>query len=354
MNNISALRRNQVPQMNPVQAYQRSLMANEQLLQQKQQQQRREEWLQKEQAWREQQAGAAEDRFNRTYGIQLFNAMKTDPSAAMEKANLLASTFGYENADSAMNDPKYVEALQQQLTSGGVNVNLGQEGTSWEDALVKRSISDYSTLMDAASSSGESMNRLRTMAALNEQIDSGGTLGGAVDSVKANLEGLGIDLPGINETTTPRQLYEALATQNTFERTRLLKGAISERELDLAGRIDGSLANTQPGRRAILQYRLMEQQRIADLGEAAEAYRVRAEGEGKNYRESDFRKSPEYQRLRNMPFMTRDLFEALRDTNESDQGKRKFGDYIMVNGQWWMRNPEDPDGDVIPVRFYGE
>jgi hypothetical protein len=44
MNNISALRRNQVPQMNPVQAYQRSLMANEQLLQQKQQQQQLAEY----------------------------------------------------------------------------------------------------------------------------------------------------------------------------------------------------------------------------------------------------------------------------------------------------------------------
>jgi hypothetical protein len=45
MNNISALRRNQVPQMNPVQAYQRSLMANEQLLQQKRQAQQRDEQL---------------------------------------------------------------------------------------------------------------------------------------------------------------------------------------------------------------------------------------------------------------------------------------------------------------------
>jgi hypothetical protein len=67
VNNISALRRNQVPQMTPTQAYQRSLMANEELLLRKDQERRA----------KEQQAQMARYRDLQMQGMQ----RKLDPMA---------------------------------------------------------------------------------------------------------------------------------------------------------------------------------------------------------------------------------------------------------------------------------
>ena len=182
------------------------------------------------------------------------------------------------------------------------------------------------------------------MLSLNQQIEAGGPLGPLITDVKSMLGSLGVDLPGIDENTTAEQVFSALATQNQFERTAMLKGAISEKELKLAGLMDSSLSNTASGREFILEYRMAEAMRAQQLAEAARVFASRRQSEGEQYREQEFRKSDEYAAVKSKPFITRRMLEIAREKNESGFPEYKLG----ADGTWYT---SDDDGNAVPVEF---
>jgi hypothetical protein len=332
LDNISAGQPNGVRTANPIAAYQQAQNTNDVLLMRKQKVLDEKAYYK---AQLEQQKIANQ--------LALYKQMNPKASAFSEKMDAYRQSIGLGDDPNYMSDPRMSKWIEDSTTSGtSVDIQMPggpEEKNAWEQNRLQRSITDYNSLLDNAKSADTKINRYRQLQYLNKDIGEGGPLGGAVLATKKTLEGLGIDMPFINENTTAAQLYEAIATENQFERTQMLKGAISEKEIGLAGMMDGSLANTQPGREFILQYRIAEERKSQQIADAAQDYMERTGSQF--YSEREFRNSPEFRRVQERPFATPEMLSVAKEANPT-----AMKDYKLVGGTWYTKGK---DGEAVPV-----
>lgn len=328
--NLGNMRMRQPVQTSPLQAYQQTVLLNARLNQQKQQEQRA------------QQSAQTADLVARA---QLAKALQPQrPSAFAEKLGVTLQSMGMDpnNYDpSILQTDDFADAWSQFQGSPQVAIDMGQETEDkWQEAILTRNIDNWNTMKDDAARARTREQRLNTMLQYSNLFEGGGEIGDLQQWARNNLSALGYDVaPDANA----RQLFDALATQNQFERTALLKGSISEKELGLAGLMDSTSTNTREGREYILNYRLAEARRAQQIDDAAEAWMERT---GQRYDERAFMNSPEYKQLAQVPMVTPRLLE-LGSLNHPDA----FSDYVKHpdSGEWYLIT-ETPDGqDLVPV-----
>lgn len=324
--NIGNLRAGRPVQKSAVQAYQEHIDAKQRRLALEEQRKRQEEEL--------------ELRRMATQ-IQMMNALKPQKQSAFgEKRDAALSAMGLDPKDydaRVLASPEF-QTLFESFGSGPL-VDMGtQTEDAWEQNTLSRNIETYNQMKDDASRARGREERLNTMLTYSQLFEGGGDIGNLQQWAVENLSALGFD---VAPQASARQLFDALATQNQFERTQLLKGSISEKELGLAGLMDSTSRNTREGREYILNYRIAEARRGQQLEDAAEAWMERT---GQRYDERAFMRSPEYKSLRDTPMVTARLVE-LGQLNHPEA----FKNYVKNpdTGEWFLIVPDEEGGEKL-------
>ncbi len=327
--NLSNIMRGQPVTQSPAQAYQAHVAAKQKRL------------AQEEEMRRAQRKLDIDDMVARA---QLLRAMRPDkprsPSAFEQKRDAALSALGY---DPANYDPKLLATPEFQKVfesfGSGPLVDMGQQQEdAWEKNTLERNIKAYNQMSDDASRARNREQRLQTMLTYSDLFTGGGEVGQLTNWARTNLEALGFD---VAPDASAQQLFDAMATQNQFERTALLKGAISEMELGLAGLMDSTSRNTREGREYILNYRIAEARRAQQIEQAAQAWMERT---GQRYDERKFMNSEEYKAIRNQPMVTERLIE-LGKMNHPDA----FENYVKSpeDGKWYLIVPDPAGGEML-------
>lgn len=325
LNNIDAMRRGRSPTVSPTQAYQQTVQRQALL-------RLREKQAEEEKAYREAMIEQKKD------ANRIAIAKAGMPSAYQEKVNGYMTSLGLDPRDPAsMQDSR----ISEFLSKSGINIDLGKtETNAWAENQLSRSVDSYNTIMDKAAEADDTIGRFDQLKRLNVNMPKGGGLGEAWVDVSRNLQGLGIDIPGFNKNTTPYELFKAIATENQFKRTQMLKGAISEKEIGLAGMMDAGLANSQQGRYFILEFRRAEAMKHQQIATAVDDWMANTGAE--HFNEREFRKSDEFKSVSERPFATPELLHHAKRVNPDG-----MKDFKKIGGVWYTEDPET--GEAVPV-----
>lgn len=142
-----------------------------------------------------------------------------------------------------------------------VTVNTGDKAN--EAGAIERAkqnvrfdVDNYKAINTAGTSAKKLSRNLKIAQQLGERAFSGSTADIELNAKKF-AEAMGFDLP---EGVASSEALQAMITNLTLDQTSRLSGAISEKEIDLIGKLSGQLTQTKEGRR--LNWAL--QQELAD------------------------------------------------------------------------------------------